>query len=113
LAATQSRSRASLSSEPECEFPTRVFFVEQINGSLDGGDRPEKVAEQLMSPDHADLCPVIAQSALASLGTLDEDLTDDWGQLRAPVLMTQAHGGSMTVALTAKTEFQMTVRSRR
>jgi hypothetical protein len=98
LAATHSRSAARLSSEPECEFPTRVCFVEQINGGPHRGDRSEKVAEQLMSRDvPAGDFPVIDQSAFATLGTLQEYLTDYWGQMRALALalITQAHGHSL------------------
>jgi hypothetical protein len=94
LAATHSRSAARLGSEPECEFPTRVCFVEQVNGGPHRGDRSEKVAEQLMSRDHAtgDF-PVFDQSAFATFGTLQEYLPDYWGQMRALALalITQAH----------------------
>lgn len=54
LAATHSSGPARLSSEPECELSTRVFFVQQINGSPHGGDCPEKVAVQLVARQHAD-----------------------------------------------------------
>lgn len=97
MAATHSRSAAGLSSEPECEFPTRVCFVEQINGGPHRGDRSEKVAEQFMSRDPAGDVPVIDQSAFATLGTLQEYLTDYWGQMRALALalITQAHRHSL------------------
>lgn len=98
MAATHSRSAARLSSQPECKFSTRVFFVEQINGCPHGGDRSDEVAEQLVFRDHAaDEFPVIGQSALATLGTLQEDLTDYWGQMRALALalITQAHKHSL------------------
>ena len=98
MAATHSRSAARLGSEPQCEFPTRVCFVEQINGGSHRGDRSEKVAEQRMSRDHAagDF-PVIDQSAFATLGTLQEYLTDYWGQMRALALalITWAHRHSL------------------
>jgi hypothetical protein len=87
LAATHSRSAARLSSEPEREFPTRVCFVEQINGGPHRGNRSEKVGEQLTLGDHvAGDLPVIDQSAFATLGTLQEDLTDYWGQMRGLAL---------------------------
>jgi hypothetical protein len=98
LAATRSRSAARLSSEPECEFPTRVCFVEQINGGPHRGNRSEKVAEQLMPRDHAaGDSPVIDQSAFATLGTLQEYLTDYRGQMRALALarITHAHKHSL------------------
>ena len=105
LAATHGCSAAHLSGEPECEFSTRVFFVEQIDGGLNRGDRSEKVAEQLVSSEHADLCPVIDQSALATPGTLEKDLRDDRGQLRGLMLVTEAHGQSIDRSPTAETAF--------
>jgi hypothetical protein len=95
LTATHSRSAARLSSEPQCELSTRVCFVEQINSGPHRGDSLEKIPEQVVSRDHADLSPVIGQSALAALGTPQEDLTDYWGQLRAVPLITQAHRDSL------------------
>jgi hypothetical protein len=97
LAATHSRSAARLSSEPEGEFSTRVCFVEQINGRPHRGDRSKKVPEQLMPRDASDDFPVSDQSAFATLGTLQEYLTDYRGQMRglALALITQAHRHSL------------------
>jgi hypothetical protein len=98
LAATHSHHAAHLGSEPECEFPTRVCFVEQINGSPHRGDRSEKVPEQLMPRDHAaGDSPVIDQSPFATLGTLQEYLTDYRAQMGAVALalITQAHRRSL------------------
>jgi hypothetical protein len=61
-----------------------------------------------MSRDHADLSPVIGQSALATLGTLEEDLTDDWGEPPTLVLMTPAHEWRFVHALAAETGFKCT-----
>jgi hypothetical protein len=77
LAATRRRSAARISSEPEGEFLTRVCFVEQINCGPHGADRSEKLAEQPVSRDHAvgDF-PVLDQRPFATLGTLQQYLTD-------------------------------------
>jgi hypothetical protein len=91
LAATRSRGAAGLGSEPECEFPTRVRFVRQINGCPHRGNRTEKLAHELVSTTThvADEFPVIVQGALAALSALQKRLANDWGQMRA--LITQAH----------------------
>ena len=93
MAATHGRSAARLNGEPECEFATRVWFVEQISGGPHRGNRSEKVAEQLPSRDRAagDV-PVIDQSAFATRRTLQQHLTHYWRQMRAlAALITQAH----------------------
>ena len=97
MAATHSPSPARLSGEPERELSTGVFFVEQSHGRPQRGDCSQQVTEQLVSRDHADLSPVIGQSALATLGTLEEDLTDDRGKLRAHVLIIPAHGRDLSM----------------
>jgi hypothetical protein len=96
LAATRSRRAARLSGEPEREFSARVFFAEQVDGGPHRGDRSKEFAEQLVSAHSVDLRPVVDQSAFATLGTLDEDLTGDWAQLCALVLITQAHDSRLT-----------------
>jgi hypothetical protein len=107
LATTHSRSAARLSRKAECEFSTRVFFLEKIDGGPHRGDRSDKIAEQVVSPDHAELCPVIGQSALAALDTLEENLADYWRHLRALALIMQAHGQTTVPALTPETPFRI------
>jgi hypothetical protein len=70
LAATCRRSAACVNREPQGELPARIFDFQEIDGRPHRRDRSKKVAEQLISNGHADLCRVTTQSALTTLRAL-------------------------------------------
>jgi hypothetical protein len=81
LAATGGRSQAGVNRQAQGELPTRVLNVKQLDRRSDSGDRSEEAAVQVVFPDQPYLVRVLAQSVLAALRALQEDLAADRGKL--------------------------------